>query len=456
MERPTKISQDLEASYQTALETISELRQELESVRAVADSLRRSEEKYRVMFEHAGTAMLVIEEDGTISMANREMERLSGYNAGEILHQRWGNFVSPEDLRRMMKYRIRRTDEQSWRDPYEFALIRRDGVIRNIIYIIGVIPGTNQVVGSMTDITEQKQTERSLLEALDKFHTLIETIEDGFFEVDIKGNFKTVNEALCKALGYKKEELLGNNFKLIANSENLKKVYKAFNKVHKSGRHEPGFVWEYLRKDGSAGVAEGSVSLFRNGSGEVTGFCGIARDVTERVKIEEKLKYLSMHDSLTGLYNRAYFEEEIERISGSRFLPVCIITMDINDLKVVNDTKGHKKGDELIIATADIIKKSFRPSDVVARLGGDEFAVVLPNTDDKTANSAVKRVREALQEYNQGEREVSVSFAIGWATRKTEQESLMETYQRADTAMYRDKKRLKRKLRQLQVNPKNY
>ena len=94
-----------------------------------------------------------------------------------------------------------------------------------------------------------------------------------------------------------------------------------------------------------------------------------------RRRAEEELRYVSYHDPLTGLHNRAYFEEEMRRLEGSRFYPITIVSTDLNGLKVINDSMGHERGDEFIADYAHVLKASFRTSDVVARLGGDEFAV---------------------------------------------------------------------------------
>jgi diguanylate cyclase (GGDEF)-like protein len=150
-----------------------------------------------------------------------------------------------------------------------------------------------------------------------------------------------------------------------------------------------------------------------------------------------------MHDILTGLYNRQYFETEVERLQRSRLFPVSILVMDVDGLKWVNDHRGHSAGDELLQRVAGLLKSSFRPEDLVARMGGDEFVVVLPETDEPAARQIMQRLEDTLARHNQlFPSDQCLGLSIGSAT-GGQGILLTEVFKQADQAMYLKKSRKK-------------
>ena len=166
-------------------------------------------------------------------------------------------------------------------------------------------------------------------------------------------------------------------------------------------------------------------------------------DITERKMAEERLTFISLHDIMTGLYNRTFFEEEIKRLEKSRQRPVSIMVADMDNLKTINDRHGHQAGDFALQNLADIFRRNFRAEDIVARIGGDEIAVLLPGADAATAEKARERLQDSVTRYNHDiPGDIPLSVSIGWATAERS-ESLELVFKTADENMYREKQKKK-------------
>jgi len=154
----------------------------------------------------------------------------------------------------------------------------------------------------------------------------------------------------------------------------------------------------------------------------------------------KKIEYLSFHDKLTGLYNRRYFEDEMNRLNNSRKLPISIIIADIDDFKLINDRYGHKTGDNYLKKAANIFKEATRSDDIIARIGGDEFAIILPNTNKNNSQKISERILEYLEHFNKKEKtKTPLNISTGCATMKKENQNLEYIMGKADKKMYENK-----------------
>lgn len=158
-----------------------------------------------------------------------------------------------------------------------------------------------------------------------------------------------------------------------------------------------------------------------------------------RKQSEEKIIYMSFHDILTGLYNRAYFEEELKRMNHPRYYPLSVIMVDVNGLKAINDAFGHLQGDELLKNLAKILKKNSREVDVVARLGGDEFAILLPHASKRDAEVFCQRLNDSCQQNNFKPTYLNPNISIGFATQDGTFASCDSIIKEADNKMYQNK-----------------
>lgn len=244
--------------------------------------------------------------------------------------------------------------------------------------------------------------------------------------------------------------------------------------VGKTYREKKSFVLEDIQESeqafrtnneyhGGLSVPVGNIGVFQAMSMEKNAFTDEdvklaellmlhASEAIKRIETEQEMAYMSLHDRLTDLYNRVYFEEEIQRLNYSRLYPISIISADIDGLKLINDTMGHSTGDDLLRSFAEILKANMRSSDVVSRFGGDEFAAILVSTDRPTAERVIERIRKAVARYNESRSGPFLSFSMGVATSNNGESSLLDCLKLADDLMYRDKLSRSNSVRSQMVN----
>ena len=190
------------------------------------------------------------------------------------------------------------------------------------------------------------------------------------------GKIVYANQALCNLLENDARELYGTFFHNFAHPNYKLKLQQA---VEEAQKNEISAYTYEIQIDTAAGKQRWAELRFSRIMYNSTPSLIVSMsDLTERKLYEQELQYMSLHDQLTGIYNRAFFSEEMQRLQKGRDFPITIIVADLNGLKFVNDTMGHHKGDELLKACAEVLESSLRSSDILARVGGDEFAVLLP------------------------------------------------------------------------------
>ncbi len=391
------------------------------------------------LFYNSPYAIVLIDKNHKIVNINEEFEKLFGYSLAECEGKDLDYIVSKKSMLKeseeitgkLFKNKRVALEVTRYNKKGEAVEVSIKGVL---IEINGETAGG---YGIYQDITEKKRAEKDLQQSEEKYREILETMEEGYYEVDLLGTITFCNEATGNLLGYSPEYLVGMNFQDFNKEPDL--VFQVFHQVLLSGKPDRGFTIEMIRKDGSIVYGEISVSLIKDKNGNAIGFRGAGRDITERKKFEEKLKYLSFHDQMTGIYNRLYFENELNRLDRSREYPIAIICMDIDGLKLINDSMGHRKGDEILKACAQVIKKPLRSSDILARIGGDEFAAILPHTSEVDAEGIIRRIRNEIENHNRANPEQVLSISLGIAVASKNGDSLDEVFKKADNLMYRDK-----------------
>ncbi len=271
-----------------------------------------------------------------------------------------------------------------------------------------------------------KQSER-------KYQKIFNSAIDSFIIFDSQGNIVDVNGQAQKTFGYSWEEFTKLAWKDIFQPDSYH-LFEQF-RFDVVSRGFSSSELANVRKDGSSFIVDikGSIYEDRDQPHIVT----IIREITEQKKIERRIRYVITHDTLTGLYNRSLFEEEVIKLERSRTFPVSIVIVDVDGLKIANDTQGHATGDDLLRRTAKVLKVSFRSNDIVARIGGDECAVLLPEADAIKAREAILRIEKAVGDQNKNQN-LPLSLSYGAAT-GYQGDSLSKIFHEADKQMYANK-----------------
>jgi PAS domain S-box-containing protein len=257
------------------------------------EALRQSEERYRTIIENIQDGYFEVNLAGNFTFVNDAECVTHGYSRDELIGMNNRQHTDKENAKKVFEAfnKLYRTGEPG--RVLDYKIIRKDGTKAFTELSVSLIRNSEGKPigfrGISRDITERKRAEEALQKSEEKYRTILENIEDGYYEVDLAGNLTFFNDSLCRIYGYPKEELIGMNDRQLTDQENAKKLFQTFNKVYRTG--EPGKVldWQTIRKDGTKRHVEASVSLQKDASGKAIGFRGILRDITEKKKVEEQL-----------------------------------------------------------------------------------------------------------------------------------------------------------------------
>ncbi len=408
--------------------------------RKVAEvKLKESEDKFRILAESSPFAIMIYQDDYYVYV-NRAGEEITGYSREELYKMRYWDVVHPDSQNIAIAKGQERQSGRSVPAPYDICVINKKGkeVWCTISGTSTIYKGRTAGFISVIDISGRKKAEDDLRQSEERFRGILATMEEGYYEVNLEGDLTFCNESTAKMLGYEVTQLKGKNFKELC--ENPEEVYRKFNMVYKSQKAKHSVAVKLLRKDNVLIYGEFSVTPIVEKKGVVTGFRGVIRDITERQRFEEQLKYIGMHDQLTDLYNRVFFENELIRLENSREYPVTIFSVDLDGLKLINDSMGHSQGDEMLVACAVVLQNAVRSTDIITRVGGDEFAIISPRTPAERGVKVLGRIRKALKLFNDERRtRIPLSFSVGFATAEDKSKPLLDVYKEADNIMYNDK-----------------
>lgn len=309
---------------------------------------------------------------------------------------------------------------------------------------VGVYDDKGEVIaieGFITDITERKMADLDLHNEKELLRITLQSIGDAVIATDENGKITMMNKIAEEITCWRQEDCIGLDFDVVFNICN-----KATNQRCESPIKqvlETGQVVDLqddtilITRDGSHRDITDSAAPIRGSSGDIYGIIVVFRDVTKNRLLQKEIHYINYHDRLTGLYNRAYFEQKIQQFNAKKYLPIPILMGDVNGLKLANDVYGHEAGDQLLSNIANILRNCTKDTDVIARWGGDEFVILMPNTTtaeaEETRQNIYRMCKETPNEH------IALSISIGGATRTRLNENVFDVLRKAEDAMYANK-----------------
>lgn len=379
-----------------------------------------------------------------IPSVNPMFEKICGRTKEELANISWPSITHPDDLQAdielfrkfkageipgyEMEKRYLRPDSSPVWVHMVIAPLKLEADVNNVYNHLCIIE----------DISERKKMEQALKNSEHDKAVLLDNMQGMAYRCAFDRDWTMfyVSAGCMELTGYPPESLL-NNAVVSYNDlicppyrEEIWNLWVDAVKNHTKVRKEYEIT---TANDELKWVLEQGKPLYDE-NGKVLALEGLIVDITDRKKHELEIKYLYEHDSLSRLHNRRYFEQEMNRLNNVRTLPLSIILVDINGMRLINDAFGYQEGDALIRATSKILKSCSRPQDVLARTGGDEFGILMPNTDNRAAYQQIEAITRACLEYNENNplKLYEISLSTGYATKMTVEESLSAMTKAAD------------------------
>lgn len=430
-----------EGGYDGVLSLVTDITEQ----REIEEQLRYNEARLTMLFEVSSDIMAVLEPNGAWH-ASPAGTRMLGYPMGWDPEEGVLSLVHPDDLER-----AGRSLEQvlnGTRGKHEPERLRLRHIDGHYLWFDCTAenqidnPNVRGLIIIARDVTDQKTAEDAQIEAEARFRAAFERSPLGIGLITLEGDILDVNAAFSAMTGRPEGELIGLNLELLVHPDDRERMLEEGAARLLGGSDKPPSPARLVQPDGRVVWMMSDLSLVTNPDGTPEYTIVLLADVTERIKLEERLEYQAFHDPLTQLANRArlhsLLEQAWERRAASGEL--ALLFVDLDRFKQVNDSLGHVAGDELLLLVARRLERSVRAGDAVARFGGDEFVVICENiTSRDEALQIAGRIRESLaRTYRLSSGEATIAASVGIAI-DDEQTSVDDLLRDADMAAYRAK-----------------
>ncbi len=394
------------------------------------------------------TALVFIVSDDLIRYANRAARSHAGARRGHLIGTRFSDFAHA-DSRAALRQRMTGTSAPATlaTPRFELKLDGAPGAETWLDLTLSAVEheGRPALLAMGFDITDRKLAENAMRESERRLRDLIENVQLVSVLLDARGEVTFANEYALELLGLHEEDVVGRNwFDLVVPLEKREARQEVF-RAHIASATAPHEEYEILTSRGEARVVSWNSTVLHDPAGEVCGMASIGADATERRRAEKRLLHDALHDSLTGLPNRALFMDRLRtamaRLKRRPTHVFAVLFLDLDRFKVVNDSLGHIAGDQFLVQVGKVLSSTLRAEHTVARLGGDEFAILLDDLDDKDdARRVVERIFRGLETpIRVSGKDIFATVSIGIAFSGAQYERAEDMLRDADTAMYQAK-----------------
>jgi len=387
------------------------------------------------------------DEHWTMEYVSEGSHGVTGYAPAELVDNAVVSFESiiDESFRAYLRGKWDLVAKQGTLFSEDYPILMKDGskkwVAERGQFVYAADGQVEGIEGVITDIDALKLSEEKSREYYEKLHATLVSVGDGVITTDREGKIELLNPVAHGITGWSQREARGQDFKSVFRIIN--EHTRETTKCPVEQVFETGAIVELenhtliIARDGTETAIEDTAAPIHDLSGHLVGAVVVFRDSTDKRAKKREIEYISYHDFLTGLYNRRFFENEVQRLDYERNYPISIILLDVNGLKIVNDAFGHAAGDELIQKVATVLTEECRSDEIVARYGGDEFAILLPRTSVQDAEKIAHRLKQRIEAEKVWD--LAISISVGWETKATAGKDMGQVINDAENYMYQKK-----------------
>jgi len=419
------------------------LRQQSYELKTLATLASEKESQIQTILDNVKDAIFILDSDGNICGFYQSAQRMFGYREKDIVGKAFSVLLPFPYSQQYMKMFAAQESSEALDIRSEAAALRSDGELFYTEMTVRSISdnGLSRYVVTISDTSDRKQVQDALYQEKEQAEVTLSSIADGVITTDIIGRINYVNPAALKLISREHDEVINHRIDLVVIIESERARLPVFECLESGVQVESVSGDLLYNENGQSLIIHQVASPIHNQQGDIIGAVMIFRDVSKSHRLANRLSWQASHDDLTQLYNRRELERHLQQTMDSAInenVEHCLVYMDLDKFKVVNDTCGHAAGDELLKQLAEIFRANLRGADTLARLGGDEFAFILSGCNLEPALVIADKIRAAVEDFRfgWGETFFQVGVSMGLVMIDANCPSLTDIFKAADSACY--------------------